>query len=708
MGLVLKETLKKFCCKNGWSYGVFWSFDQRNSMLLTVEDSYFEEHIKAIFENMLLQDQILGEGIVGEAALSGKNKWIYSDANNGGWNYSGSKYMSQDDLGIQWQFSCGLKTVAVVPVDSRGVLQFGSTHKILETSEFLDHTKRLFNGVENFSEITRNDNPSSSFNYENCDLNEWFSSFCNGNITPMYGGSSCNELMEIAFSSDFQQEKMEPLCLDSTNLASNPQFPQFSSQSAFPVANFASETPCFSTWSNEGSILTSMDPQLPSQVEFKVDDFEMKCNPFEWFASMTPESSIQKVAPAVDEYVSCSGGANSVSSSIVSQGGPFAQPTNSVQSSITDAYFCGKQQNTVHLKDAGSDFGVGFQCRKGGERQEDMKVAGTSVNGTAKKGLFSELGLEELLNGGTNLNANSGIDDRFSNAKKRRSESSSVDDQAQVGSSITMQASYHKDEFLRKSQVGLWIDDSYSINNGPGIAAKPKKLDEPTKATRKRAKPGESSRPRPKDRQQIQDRMKELKELVPDGGKCSIDALLDRTIKYMLFLQSVTKYADKIKQIDEPKLIGEANNRKIPKENMNGGGTTWAIEVGGDESMACPIIVEDLSTPGLMLIEMLCDNRGFFLEIADVVRGFGLNVLKGVMETRDDKIWAHFIVEAKTNITRIDILWSLVQLLQLTSTRGMDSTDQPNNGMNSKAPSHLNSFEQSPLPCPISVAETFQ
>jgi hypothetical protein len=37
-------------------------------------------------------------------------------------------------------------------------------------------------------------------------------------------------------------------------------------------------------------------------------------------------------------------------------------------------------------------------------------------------------------------------------------------------------------------------------------------------------------------------------------NQCSIDALLDRTIKHMLFLQSVTKYAEKIKQADEPKV----------------------------------------------------------------------------------------------------------------------------------------------------------
>lgn len=35
--------------------------------------------------------------------------------------------------------------------------------------------------------------------------------------------------------------------------------------------------------------------------------------------------------------------------------------------------------------------------------------------------------------------------------------------------------------------------------------------------------------------------------------QCSIDALLEKTIKHMLFLQSVTKNADKLKVAGEPK-----------------------------------------------------------------------------------------------------------------------------------------------------------
>lgn len=42
---------------------------------------------------------------------------------------------------------------------------------------------------------------------------------------------------------------------------------------------------------------------------------------------------------------------------------------------------------------------------------------------------------------------------------------------------------------------------------------------------------------------------------------------------------------------------------------------------------------------------MLCEEQGLFLEIADLIRGLGLTILKGVMETQKDKIWARFVVE---------------------------------------------------------------
>ncbi|XP_077243109.1 transcription factor LHW-like [Tasmannia lanceolata] len=259
-------------------------------------------------------------------------------------------------------------------------------------------------------------------------------------------------------------------------------------------------------------------------------------------------------------------------------------------------------------------------------------------------------------------------------------------------------------DMVSKSLVNSLIHGSYNCNAESAVTIQPKRKSsqEPAKVTRKRARPGESTRPRPKDRQQIQDRVKELRDIVPNGAKCSIDSLLDRTVKHMVFLQSVTNYADKLKQVDEPKMIGEEDG-VVLKDNSNGnsGGATYAFEVGG-QTMICPIIVEDLNPPGQMLVEMLCEEGGFFLEIADIIRGFGLTILKGVMEIRDEKIWARFVVEVNRNVTRMDIFLSLVQLLQQTATSSISSGPST-----SAVPSFVN-YQQSPMSLPFSLANRFQ
>lgn len=137
---------------------------------------------------------------------------------------------------------------------------------------------------------------------------------------------------------------------------------------------------------------------------------------------------------------------------------------------------------------------------------------------------------------------------------------------------------------------------------------------------------------------------------------------------------------------------------------------------------------------------MLCEEQGFFLEIADIIRGFGLSILKGVMEVRGNKIWAHFIVEvsflsyeiflsvdisclpkrslilsspvlisillwqASSHVTRIDVFWSLVRLLQQTSTDGIDSTNQPSNVVMDGGIPLLDSYQK--FPPPICLTET--
>ncbi|KAJ8761787.1 hypothetical protein K2173_004599 [Erythroxylum novogranatense] len=150
----------------------------------------------------------------------------------------------------------------------------------------------------------------------------------------------------------------------------------------------------------------------------------------------------------------------------------------------------------------------------------------------------------------------------------------------------------------------------------------------------------------------IQDSVKELREIVPNGAKCSIDALLERTFKHMPFLQSVTKHAVKLKPTRESKVWMEypvmskiiSNEGGVLLKDNFDGVATWAFEVGS-QSMVCPIVVEDLNPPCQMLVEMPCEESGFFLEIADLIRGLGLTILRGVMEAQNDKIWARFVVD---------------------------------------------------------------
>lgn len=162
----------------------------------------------------------------------------------------------------------------------------------------------------------------------------------------------------------------------------------------------------------------------------------------------------------------------------------------------------------------------------------------------------------------------------------------------------------------------------------------------------------------------IQDRLKDLRELVPDGEKCSIDGLLDRTVKHMLFFESIGDRAIKLRQCLESEGMGMGpKNDRTPEDKGGQNGASWAYELGGDIKV-CPILVEDLQYPGHMIIEMLCNESIRFLEIAEVIQGLDLTILNGAMEMRSGNTWARYIVEAPRGFHRLDIFWPLMKLLQ--------------------------------------------
>ncbi|KAL3640664.1 hypothetical protein CASFOL_015632 [Castilleja foliolosa] len=184
--------------------------------------------------------------------------------------------------------------------------------------------------------------------------------------------------------------------------------------------------------------------------------------------------------------------------------------------------------------------------------------------------------------------------------------------------------------------------------NLSGKLQKRKGFDSPLPTTNKRrARTGDSRKPKPRDRQLIEDRLKELRDLVPNSEKCSIDGLLDKTIKHMLFLRNVTNRADKLRHHHKKEAV-EKTRRPEKVNHSSQKGTSWAVEIGNEQQM-CPIVVKDLDHPKHMLIEIVCTDYEHFLEIADVIQRLQLTIIEGVMEdsAEYDSSWARFIVERK-------------------------------------------------------------
>lgn len=160
----------------------------------------------------------------------------------------------------------------------------------------------------------------------------------------------------------------------------------------------------------------------------------------------------------------------------------------------------------------------------------------TTLGGSGKR-LFT---IEELLNGEANsnsLNSCSSFGDQLSstNNKQQVTEHSPVNKNIPVqlaslglswGARVDLvqpvsELNKTKKEIFPKLQVGgggLWKDDRHS-NTRRVVPAQPQNQVEPNKVTRMKGRPGETCRPRPKDRQQIQDCIEVLRRIIPNSGK---------------------------------------------------------------------------------------------------------------------------------------------------------------------------------------------
>ncbi|XP_073285703.1 transcription factor bHLH157-like [Primulina huaijiensis] len=710
-----KETLKNLCCSNGWSYALFWGFDYTNSLLLTLKDAYYEEQLGAVIDNMMLQVHVFGGGVIGQAAFTKNDRWMFSEDHNERQSSLGSFQsldVFQDDSELYCQFSMGIETIALISVEPLGVVQFGSTHKILETKDFAEQVKELFRVMGEGQKFQLAENETASSKTQFHEPTTQFLSSLSHNILH----STNQNILHDTISEGFRDlnnpmvasSQLDNLILESGNIFNAPVTKELSSNSECSVITSSwshltsklSENADFSSLNaNVDSASTSslkqdfseefihsrycallLDStncgiQRPSSLMsleelFQDNDFEDLSKYFpgddlaQWFSSMPGQNNTSFPALLSSDLRGCN----------LPIDIPEKLEGNSL-SSITDTF------GTDHVKETQQDWSEPLipivDCDDLNFGADDTKSISEkyvhSDVGTTSNSLFSKLGLDLILDGcaGNSYTfSQSRFDIQSSSPAKRRKIESYLLGHDQV----KYQDSPIFDEKLLNSaaslkEPGVCIGNRCSLSTQNSCVSKSQ--DELKKSGKKKAKTG--TKPRPKDRQMIQDRLVELRGLIPNGEKMSIDRLLERTIRHLNFMSGLIKHAETLKQIDKPK------SGAVPKDNFNscgGGGITWACEVG-EQMMVCPLKVEDLSTPGQMLIEIQCEEQGFFLEIADLIRGFGLIILKGVLKVVESNIWAHFIVEAEENqhVTRHEVFSSLIQLLQMSCQSAGNAND---------------------------------
>ncbi|KAG9441870.1 hypothetical protein H6P81_017724 [Aristolochia fimbriata] len=672
--LLREQTLRGLCYRTQWKYAIFWKLKYLARLMLTWEDAYYDRSDSAdpsdnmegsISQSMMNfnehQDRrdplelalakmsnlvySLGDGVVGRVAFTGNHQWIFADKPE---TKSWSSYESQ--------FSAGIKTSVVVAVMPLGVVQLGSLSLMGEDLKLVSQVKDLFGLFH-----------SSAFLPDLTTLNT-------NNATNLRG--------TVMKESD--------LGAFNDSLNSMGHAAQTKSTSVLPFARSLGGK------YNNSSLISLLQPRISQRKLFYVsnDDAVAKnaipgsCNNAGPLSSkpgnicLEFEKQVQLKQIEVEKFgAEARGGISMASSSdddMAVEAAVVSKKPNRVDCQKIDGHaFCS------HL---------GMLKKPELERQPDQSnlegntSMGSQLNFSADCELQEALGLPFKKKpdfhvweaGGTQGETNSHITDESLNSLLTPDDGSTHLLEAVVASafinsgSITSKSSYCKsanvsstdsmllscDElFALKSESEL-IQGSSSVCSGS--------LEQQTAVTklnRKKSKSGDSGRPRPRDRQLIQDRIKELRQIIPNGSKCSIDALLERTVKHMLFLQSVTRHSEKLKRYVESKLFD--NGSYFLGNGNSEHGASWVVEVGG-QSKACPIIIENMDMNGQMLIEMLCEQCNLFLEIAEAIRGMGLTILRGVVETRDGKTWACFVVEGqgKNQLQRMDIMWSLMHFFQ--------------------------------------------
>ncbi|XP_033509458.1 transcription factor EMB1444-like isoform X1 [Nicotiana tomentosiformis] len=720
MASQLQQALRSLCCNTPWKYAVFWKLTHRARMMLTWADAYYDNdgfpekkspgsaagnlhdgyysnnRLGVAVAKMSYHVYSLGEGIVGQVAITGKHLWLSADK-----GATITSLAPEHCDGWQAQFSVGIKTIVVAAVAPHGVVQLGSLDsKISEDLRVVKHIRDVFselqesmasclqssmqNSMENscLSEISTRTSGSEVFQV--C-VNNLGRNVCEDGknmCSPLYTsveksfdhsciflqpGSYPNKILEVVNKQGLHEtavqgsghcENLLPPSCESSLIKhqeegqmweeTNPKFEGQSSNSRVLGKGSVDETE--PTFRNNGS---------NESVSYDAGQVTELTVPYKNDLSSEAYNDRNGVLGVPDL--------------------PNAYPDKCAEKNLGFETECNYTMHTPFRFFAGYELfeALGPVFQKGNSsndweagNQEEMAVEMLEEIGTSSL-LKSSTGHEHLLEA---VIANVNRHDNDSSSVK--SFCKSVDSlltteitaepcNSDIGTISSTGYSFDRETLNSFNSSGMCSIQSSrgfsstSCSRGSGHVERPL---EPTKMHKKRARPGESCRPRPRDRQLIQDRIKELRELVPNGSKCSIDSLLERTIKHMVFMQSITKHADKLKKCSASKLVDKELG--ISGSSFLEHGSSWAMEVGSNLKV-CPMRVENLSMNGQILVEIFEDGS-HFLDIAEAIRSLNLTILKGVAEACGERTRICFVVEGQNDRTlhRMDVLWSLMQKLQ--------------------------------------------
>ncbi|XP_054781222.1 transcription factor LHW-like [Prosopis cineraria] len=701
-----KHLLKRLCDYTHWNYAVFWKLNHYPPMMLTWEDGYYgcqkaNEAVESIcsevnFEasdsvfstsNEITGDSgaylvqplmtqmsnlkyILGEGIVGEIALKGVHCWVFcEDVFTSNFNIN-----MISECPYEWllQFASGIKTIVLVPVLPHGVLQFGSFEAVAEDPIFVGNVKEKFNPV--CYEVS-----NTTFFSSDIDIK-----------APLFSSLKDCLMSDLDEVSPISNNKLKDEPFGSTSLSID------GSTILYPTVPLFLHEECCMFGEDQFDTVKNEDKNDISSLDIGVLKDPRPIGQVDMNLSQTGEKLL-----AFSQWVNNAGLFDEISNG-----------TCSYSDKDMTQYFGGTNTDHKNCHDVRGLSDASLHC-------DLYKALGPTAIGQTAESLWKYFSVEDtcssstlmfdgkgqdsvkdlqFLNEGDSLylldavvgNLENALDDSslsVANDVKPpitlpRECTTSIPPQSHPEeSTLIVNHSDHENciapDFMAKctddfsnlvtsrsfdGNSSVLIDETVQ-DKGYGLV-QPKSGPKLSSTGKKRARVGNTKRPRPRDRQLIMDRMKELRDLVPDGARCSIDNLLERTIKHMLYLQNMTDQAEKLERclLQE---VPESSKRKI---NGNHAGRSYAFDFES-ERQVCPIIIEELGCSGNVLIEVICSEYGLFLELANVIRRMELTILKGVLESRSESMWACFIVEVPRGFYRMDIMCPLLHILQLRKNK---------------------------------------